>query len=380
MSKASSTLVTWWTSWAPSWLQLTPSKLTSLDELFWTWPAMLTLAGLIAALLMLVLRYSRSDDMPRLRLQRYAFPHDGCMRRPGQDIVFTARDKGTMKSASGCILRTYWQEPARSRYRRPRACLLYLPDWLDHMGHSALLARRFAEAGFAVHGFDFAGFGESEGARGVCAPFMVMVRDALDLAEDLKRRYQCPVFIGGHALGALIALACALTNPELFNGLVCFAPCIDITLRPWVHTPIRWIAKWLPGLRLTRWANTDQYSRNLCWQTALDEDPRFYKDRLPAYTWLQIIEAVQFANQHLVALRVPFHVMHGSKDLISVPKGSRTLYHSAVQLAPGAKTVLWYHVCWHGLLLEPEAEEVVQTCIQWVEDRLRCEQLARTLD
>ncbi|KAK6153887.1 hypothetical protein DH2020_013526 [Rehmannia glutinosa] len=62
-----------------------------------------------------------------------------------------------------------------------------------------------------------------------------------------------------------------------------------------------------------------------------------------------------------------FFVLHGTADSITDPEGSRKLHEEACS---ADKTIKLYQGLLHDLLFEPEKEEVTQSIITWLNDRL----------
>ncbi len=349
------------------------------------------------------LRLYLRDDLPLVNLERYQYAHAGYLRPlPGQGCEF--EHKSFISSTRGTRLRVYSTSalgpmPAavekrtfvsRTRLKRPRGVLIFLPSLGHGAARCALVAQRFAEAGFSTYCLDLPTFGESEfcpggshsqPCRGEISDWRTLVSDVLFFAESLQHKYRgLPLFIGGHSLGGTVSLMCCLFKPESFKGLVLLSP----LLTPLRFRRSRWCLKILasivPRMRLERLAPCDMLSRNLAVEEHLENDSLFFKDRYSAGTIYQLEQMCAFSRKSLDLLTVPFHIQHGLRDLIAAPEGSRIMYHSTPRVSAPCKTLMWYHYCWHHLLLEPEADEILQMSIDFVEDRVRVLSIAQTLD
>jgi alpha-beta hydrolase superfamily lysophospholipase len=65
-------------------------------------------------------------------------------------------------------------------------------------------------------------------------------------------------------------------------------------------------------------------------------------------------------------VRVPLLVMHGTRDIVTDPAGSRQLYARA---SSNDKTLHLYPGLFHEIFNEPEREQVVGDLIAWIEKR-----------
>jgi alpha-beta hydrolase superfamily lysophospholipase len=69
-----------------------------------------------------------------------------------------------------------------------------------------------------------------------------------------------------------------------------------------------------------------------------------------------------------VCEQVPFHVIHGKRDLVIDPECSQELIDRALSTD---KSVTWLEEAWHELLFEPEWEQIINTMSAWMTARAR---------
>lgn len=55
-----------------------------------------------------------------------------------------------------------------------------------HTNHSAHVAKLFAESGYAVVGFDYRGYGKSEGERGEVESFESLLEDSMSFVKKVE--------------------------------------------------------------------------------------------------------------------------------------------------------------------------------------------------
>ena len=106
------------------------------------------------------------------------------------------------------------------------------------------IAKRFAENGFIALTFDYRGFGESEGKKGLIDP-MARVQDAQDAASFLRAQPHVDirrVGIYGHSFGGAIAQKTAITDPTLAACVSTSGFCSGKKLLRGLRTTSEWIA------------------------------------------------------------------------------------------------------------------------------------------
>jgi hypothetical protein len=117
---------------------------------------------------------------------QYKYAHDSPSPVPGLGLSFAER--GTLRSVTGLLLRTYLSRPTTTLSRSSPAAaaparavaapvkgvLVFLPALHSHMTHYAVVSEYLTRvvtanggAGFVVCGVDYHGHGESEGTRGL---------------------------------------------------------------------------------------------------------------------------------------------------------------------------------------------------------------------
>ncbi len=99
-------------------------------------------------------------------------------------------------------------------------------------------AAKFAKAGIASIGFDYRGFGRSEGLRGYIRKHEDTVADFLSFLQLAKQKdgelMSKPLFLLGVAYGATTALDLSIRKPDLFNGMILVSPYLGIGDEPFV--------------------------------------------------------------------------------------------------------------------------------------------------
>ena len=110
---------------------------------------------------------------------------------------------------------------------KPRAHIVFLPPFAEEMNRCRLLvssqARQFAREGYSCSIIDFYGTGESQGD--LCDASLPIWRQNIDdLLQQLLQRSQCPVYLWGCRLGALLALDYMSVRPGACEKLILWQP------------------------------------------------------------------------------------------------------------------------------------------------------------
>lgn len=89
----------------------------------------------------------------------------------------------------------------------PAALLVMIPGWNEHSGNYRHFASYFAAQKMITVVPDLRGHGQSEGERGHVEDFNDYVRDMEALLRRLYHRFKgVPLLLGGHSMGALVAI------------------------------------------------------------------------------------------------------------------------------------------------------------------------------
>jgi acylglycerol lipase len=80
-------------------------------------------------------------------------------------------------------------------------------------------------------GYDFRGFGRSQGIKGLIDDFDLILEDSARFCNLIRKMYpHKAIFIGGHSLGGLVAYKLSLM-PEfqkIFAGTLLYSPCLKL--------------------------------------------------------------------------------------------------------------------------------------------------------
>jgi alpha-beta hydrolase superfamily lysophospholipase len=247
-----------------------------------------------------------------------------------------------------------------------RGLVVIVHGFGEHSDRYEWVARRLADAGFAVFAGDHRGHGRSEGERA-----LVDVDDAvadIDRLVDLAcaQLPGLPVFMLGHSLGGMLALRYALAHQVRLRGLVLSGPLAAVDAPPALARVGRLVARVAPRLGLIK-LDPDLVSRDPEVVAAYRADPLVHHGRVPARTAAQMAETVASFPESVGAITLPTLIVYGTADGLCPPRGSVML---GERIGSDDLTVRAYGGLFHEVLNEPERETVIGDVLGWLEAHL----------
>lgn len=203
------------------------------------------------------------------------------------------------------------------------------------------LIPRLNALGFDVYAFDLRGHGRSSGARGV-ADIGRTVEDHRAARRALAVNGK-PIFLFGHSLGGLVTAASVAGEPNNVAGVVLSAPALLIEAPPHLRLIANLFATLAPGLRLTPAGDASAISRIEAEVEAYRIDPMIGGLSIPAKVGASAIAASETAWRRYPQWTAPVLVLHGEKDTLTDPNGSRRFMeavgakHKRLELYPDGR-------------------------------------------
>ncbi|KAL4512023.1 hypothetical protein ABPG72_005025 [Tetrahymena utriculariae] len=253
-----------------------------------------------------------------------------------------------------------------------KAVCIFFHGYNSHIGQSAHIAEYFSQHGIEVVGYDYRGFGKSEGLRGYVPPLDSHMKDAIQYFQIVSYQNQgkYPIFISGLSLGELTSFQLSL-NKECQNqikGMILFAPAIkdhpfygkEFKLKLRVFGSIKPEKQIEPrkGYLVYRNMTVNEYLHN--------EDHLYYKGNTFIGSLKHLTEGQMIAEKQFEQIKAPFLLFMGGKDKLCDTRLADQLYK---QSPSKDKTVVYRENMWHGIWLEPEIEEFKITFKDWVLQR-----------
>jgi alpha-beta hydrolase superfamily lysophospholipase len=272
--------------------------------------------------------------------------------------------EGTVVGSRGLLLfRRTWRPAAP-----PRAVLLNLHGLGDHSGLYGALGDRMVACGFAVHALDLRGNGRSPGKRGHVDAWS-------DYREDLRRFVELvrreepgrPLFLLGNSLGGLIAIDYALHYPEGLRGIIAAAPPLGrLSVPPVLLALGRVVSRIWPTFSLETGMDLSGLARDPAVVAELLADPLFHRQG-SARLSTEVQAAIARVQSRAAEFLLPLLVLHGSKDRMVPPDGSRVFVARVVH---PDKRLIEYPEGYHVLFADSDREQVLADLVHWIEQHL----------
>lgn len=251
----------------------------------------------------------------------------------------------------------------------PKAIIMLIHGLGEHTGRYAHVAQAFSEAGYALVGFDLRGHGQSGGPRGHFPSFEAVMQDIREFFDLLRGRYPgLPLFIYGHSLGGLLALAFALKMKPEAKGVIASAPGLRSALQEQKVKIVlaRVLGSLAPRLSLPSGLDPNLLSHDPRVVEAYIRDPLVH-DRTTTAFGKAALSAIDYVFGHAAEFRLPLLIMYGSEDRLTYPNGGEEL---ARRVRSDVTFRLWEGMA-HEVHNEPQKAEVFRFVIGWLDSHLK---------
>ncbi|WP_460711913.1 lysophospholipase [Nocardioides dilutus] len=273
------------------------------------------------------------------------------------------RSTSTFSGVGGTTIEYDVYEPAGP----PKGLILVVHGLGEHRGRYAHVAERLTALGLRVAVPDHRGHGKSGGPR--CD-----TRDVSDYTADLETLRKltlvdgAPTYLLGHSMGGLIALDYALDHQADLAALVLSGPLVlpGEDQPPWLVAIAKVLGKVVPTLG-TLALDPKSVSRDPEIVEAYENDPLNYHGKVKAGTGAALLNRLQTFPARLPSLTLPLLVMHGEKDKLTNPEGSKLVDELA---GSTDKTLTIYPGLFHEIFNEPEQDQVLTDVTTWLEKRM----------
>jgi alpha-beta hydrolase superfamily lysophospholipase len=220
----------------------------------------------------------------------------------------------------------------------------------------------------AVHAFDLRGNGQSSGSRG-------HVDRWEDYREDLRRFLSFvdqdepgrPRFLIGNSLGGLIVLDYALETPGTLRGVIAVGtPLGQLSVPAPLMALGRLASRVWPRFSLETGMDLSGLARDPAVLEQIVADPLFHR-RGTARLSTEVTAAIERIQSGAGSFTTPLLVLHGGKDRMVSPAGSRQF---AARAGSPDKELIEYPEGYHALFADYGREQVLADVGRWIEARL----------
>ncbi len=247
---------------------------------------------------------------------------------------------------------------------KPKGVILLVHGLGEHLRRYDEQLLYFNEEGYAVIGADLIGHGRTEGPRGswiTMEPNYTIISELFTIA---RREYpQVPVYLYGHSMGGNIAARyCLLKNPDL-QGLILTGPAIKTPkdLPYFLVKAVLGAPATIKNIRISNGLNL----KSLCSDETIVQlylsDPLVH-DRISLGAGASIFENAHVLLNQAWTPPYPVLMMHGDKDLITLPAGTEALKN---HWGPRAELKIWTDML-HEIHNEKGKHKVWQYLLEWL--------------
>lgn len=293
--------------------------------------------------------YIRLDCRPPLRpLSRICYP-----------AAVPLSTRSSFRTRDGLALST-WGFPCTAS---PRARIVLVHGYADHVGRYAHVIEALTAAGFEVCAFDLRGHGQSEGVRGHVLRFQEYLDDLGLFLEEIPRD-PLPRILVGHSLGGLVSLRYVLDRPDAFSALAVSSPYLHPAADvPFLKEAVANATSHLAPKLLTKSpVEAKALSHDPAMVQAYIDDPLVFKT-LNARWFFETRDAQKTVLERAGEIRLPVLMMIGSADPIADPERGRQVFQG---LGSQDKTLKVYDGFLHEVFNETGRERVVQDLVDWL--------------
>jgi acylglycerol lipase len=239
----------------------------------------------------------------------------------------------------------------------------------EHSGRYAHVGNTFAEAGFALAGFDLRGHGKSDGPRGHTPSFEAFMDDIEGFQLQLDERFaSMPHFLYGHSLGGILVLNYGLRRKSDLTGVISTGAALHTSLEEQTGKVMlaRFLGTLMPGVAIPSGLDPTDLCRNREIIEAYIHDPLVH-DKI-TFGFIKIMQPVlSWTIEHAHEFSLPLLIMHGKEDRLGYPRGSEEF---ASHVKQNCTLKVWDGL-YHEIHNEPELGEVLAFMIDWMNSQLK---------
>lgn len=252
----------------------------------------------------------------------------------------------------------------------PKAVVALVHGVTEHCGRYSNLVQPMVDAGIAVHGFDLRGHGRSQGTRGHVDSWRDYTRDLERVLASIRKIHvSVPVFLFGHSLGSLIALAFAMESPGIVQGVVVSGVAIDPVgvARPHLVAIARAFSWFWPTLAVpVKTGGRVALSRDQKVEARFQSDPLVLR-RVTARFGTEALDMITWVKESAGMLRGPLLMIHGEADPLNTVEGARWFFE---RVTCPDKTLKVYPNNLHEPHNDLDHVHVMRDLREWIEHRI----------
>jgi len=257
-----------------------------------------------------------------------------------------------------------------------KAVIVVVHGFGEHVDRYHHVFSAFANAGYAVHGFDQRGFGKTgkrQGPLGHSESWAVVLDDISAVIKQARVPAR-PLFLFGHSMGGLRVLEFMADRGEQENiaGFISSAPALqaDPSYAPgWLKfNALSAVGTLLPTFPMSTNIDAEKLSRDSKVAEEYKASPYNYD-----IGTLQTLKDLIKGGKRLLGpranqIQAPLLLAHGDADVVTSPKASEQCFQL---IGSQDKTLKIWPGFYHELHNEPEKEQVLQHYVDWLNNHVK---------
>lgn len=263
--------------------------------------------------------------------------------------------------------------------KKPRAILVVVHGWSEHVGRYGPLVRHFVECGYGVALYDQRGHGNSGGPRGHFDSFQDLLGDLAHFIQSVRQAYpQVPLFLVGHSFGGQVALNFVVRYAKGLRGLIVSSPNIRLALPipRWKRAISEHLHEWAPKLLVRQRIDATLLTHDAQVARAYAADPRVVHGA-SLRAGQEILRNLDVVMALASRIHLPSLFMHAGADAVCDPEGTRHFFR---RIPVTRKRLKVYDGYYHELFNEVGRDVVFRDMTQWIDENLRDERGAEDLE
>ncbi|CAG8566201.1 4985_t:CDS:2 [Dentiscutata heterogama] len=258
---------------------------------------------------------------------------------------------------------------------KPIATVVFLHGFGEHIKRYNHVFDKFARENIEVYAYDQRGFGETAIKNknpGMTGGWKVATNDITEALLS-RRRDGIPQFLMGHSMGGGLTLNYATEGPERHKvaGYICSSPWIllssnapqatkrDVLLS--VVAPV--LSMFLPNVVINTDVDAKYISRDPVEVDKYKEDPLIHNIASLSSLVDMVSGGKLVINKEYTNVTFPVYIAHGSADLITDPKASKSFIE---KIKSEDKTFIEWKDRYHEMHNDYGNTEIIQSYIQWI--------------
>ena len=239
----------------------------------------------------------------------------------------------------------------------------------EHSGRYDHVAQVLTANHLHVYALDHIGHGQSPGKRAFVESFSELTAGVAELRSHIASEHPgLPVVLIGHSMGGLIAARTVLDAAPDYQTLILTGPLLGVPVLPsaWQTWLLRTLSTLFPAAKALE-IDASAVSRDQAVVKNYVVDPLVHHKNIPARTVVSLFDEASAVLARASEISLPTLLLHGEEDqLTSVPASRQFI----ADLSATDKHITVYPGMYHELFNEPEKEDIIRTCLDWIAARL----------